>query len=41
MGGKVEDWVAEVTRLAEFPRSQLQASYAAFTFEVDIDGRTL
>lgn len=32
MGSKVEDWVKEVTRLAEFARSQPQASYAAFTF---------
>ena len=32
VGGKVEDWVEEVTRLAEFARSQPQASYAAFTF---------
>ena len=32
MGGKVEDWVGEVTRLAEFARSQPQASYAAFLF---------
>ena len=32
VGGKVEDWVGEVTRLAEFARSQPQASYAAFTF---------
>ena len=32
VGGKVEDWVAEVTRLAGFARSQTQASYAAFTF---------
>ena len=32
MGSKVEDWVGEVTRLAEFARSQPQASYAAFTF---------
>ena len=31
MGGKVEDWMGEVTRLAEFARSQPQASYAAFT----------
>ena len=31
VGGKVEDWVGEVTRLAEFPRSQPQAS-GAFTF---------
>ena len=32
VGGMVEDWVAEVTRLAEFARSQAQASYTAFTF---------
>ena len=32
VGGKVEDWVGEVTRLAEFARSQPEASYAAFTF---------
>ena len=32
VGGKVEDWVREVTKLAEFARSQPQASYAAFTF---------
>ena len=32
VGGKVEDWVREVTRSAEFARSQPQASYAAFTF---------
>ena len=32
VGRKVEDWVGEVTRLAEFARSQPQASYAAFTF---------
>ena len=32
VGGKVEDWVGEVTRLAEFAKSQPQASYAAFTF---------
>ena len=32
VGGKVEDWVGEVTRLAEFARSKPQASYAAFTF---------
>ena len=32
VGGKVEDCVGEVTRLAEFARSQPQASYAAFTF---------
>ena len=32
MVGKVEDWVAEVTRLPEFARSQPQANYAAFTF---------
>ena len=34
LGGKVEDWVGEVTRLAEFARSQPQASYAAFTFGI-------
>ena len=32
MGGKVEDWVGEVMRLAEFARSQPQASYTVFTF---------
>ena len=32
VGGKVGDWVGEVTKLAEFARSQQQASYAAFTF---------
>ena len=32
VGGKVEDWVGEVTKLAESARSQPQASYAAFTF---------
>ena len=32
VGGKVEDRVGEVTRLAEFARSQPQASYTAFTF---------
>ena len=32
MGGKVEDWVGEVTGLAEFARFQPQASYAEFTF---------
>lgn len=32
VGSKVEEWVKEVTRLAEFARSQPQASYAAFTF---------
>ena len=32
VGSKEEDWVGEVTRLAEFARSQPQASYAAFTF---------
>lgn len=35
VGGEVEDWVGEVTRLAEFATSQPQASYAAFTM-VDI-----
>ena len=32
VGDKVGDWVGEVTRLAEFARSQPQASYATFTF---------
>ena len=32
VGDKVADRVGEVTRLAEFARSQPQASYAAFTF---------
>ena len=32
VGGKVEHWVGEVTRLAEFARFQPHASYAAFTF---------
>ena len=32
VGGKVDDWVGEVTRLAKFARSQPQASYAEFTF---------
>ena len=31
VGRKVEDWMGEVTRLAEFARSQPQTSYAAFT----------
>ena len=31
VGGKVDDWVGEVMRLAEFARSQPQARYAAFT----------
>ena len=34
VGGKVEDWVGEVTRLAKFVRSQPQASYAAFPFGI-------
>ena len=34
VGGKVEDWVGEVTRLAKFVRSQSQASYAAFPFGI-------
>ena len=29
---KVEDWVAQVVQLAEFAKSQPQASYAAFIF---------
>ena len=32
MGGKVEDCVGELIRLAEFARSRPQASYATFTF---------
>ena len=32
VGEKVEDWVNQVTKLAEFTISQPQASYAAFTF---------
>ena len=32
VGEKVEDWVNQVTKLAEFALSQPQASYAAFTF---------
>ena len=32
VGEKVERWVNEVTRLAEFAISQPQACYAAFTF---------
>jgi len=32
VGGEVEDWVREVTWLAEFATSQPQASYEAFTF---------
>ena len=32
VGGKVKEWVNEVTALAEFATTQPQASYAAFTF---------
>ena len=32
VGETVEDWVSQITKLAEFAVSQLQASYAAFTF---------
>ena len=32
VGEKVEDWVSQVIKLAEFAVSQPQASYAAFTF---------
>ena len=32
VGGKVKEWVNEVTVLAEFATTQPQASYAAFTF---------
>ena len=31
VGSKVKEWISEVTLLAEFATSQLQASYAAFT----------
>ena len=32
VGSKVEDWVSQVVKLAEFAMSQPQACYAAFTF---------
>ena len=32
VGSKVEDWVTQVVKLAEFAMSQPQACYAAFTF---------
>ena len=32
VGEKVDEWVDDVTKLAEFAISQAQASYAAFTF---------
>ncbi|XP_044169682.1 uncharacterized protein LOC122953779 [Acropora millepora] len=32
VGQKVEEWVAQVTRLAEFATTQPQSSYAAFVF---------
>ena len=32
VGRKVEDWVSQVVKLAEFATSQPQACYAAFTF---------
>ena len=32
MGSKVEDWISQVVKLAEFAMSQPQACYAAFTF---------
>ena len=32
VGEKVEEWVSQVIKLAEFAVSQPQASYAAFTF---------
>ena len=34
VGEKVEDWVGQVIKLAEFAVSQPQASYAAFTFDL-------
>ena len=32
VGSKVEDWVSQVVKLAQFSMSQPQACYAAFTF---------
>ena len=32
MDEKVEEWVAQVTRLAEFATTQPHSSYAAFVF---------
>ena len=32
VNGKVEEWVGQVTKLAEFALSQPQACYAAFTY---------
>ena len=32
VGGKVKEWISEVTLLAEFATSQPQDCYAAFTF---------
>ena len=32
VNGKVEEWVNEVAQLSEFAATELQASYAAFTF---------
>ncbi len=32
VNGKVEDWISQVVKLAEFAMSQPQACYAAFTF---------
>ena len=32
VGEKVEEWVAQVARLAEFATTQPQSSYAAFVF---------
>ena len=32
VNGKVEEWVSEVAKLSEFAATELQASYAAFTF---------
>ena len=34
VNGKVEEWVQQVTRLAEVPLSQPQACYAAFTYDL-------
>ena len=34
MRGKVEDWVEQVAKLAEFAAANPQASYAAFTIKL-------
>ena len=38
---KVEEWIKEVTKIAEFAVSQPQASYAVYTFGLKhVDGHT-